>query len=109
MGFYVVTYASSHRRSVLKLLYRTLHGLLGIPRLICLFRPVCLSLFYRSDCLRFFFSRLTLPPFVDSLDSELWYRFRCRAAALTSGSTLAVGQVFSDSFSPRGPCSKGDR
>src|SRR5271163_2368100 len=37
----------SSRRGVLRLLYRTLHGLLGVPALIGLFRPVYLS----STCL----------------------------------------------------------
>ena len=46
--------------------------------------------------------------FVDSLDSELWYRFGCRAAALASSSTLAVGQSFRQ-LSPRGARSKGDQ
>jgi hypothetical protein len=58
----------SHRRSVLRLLYRTMHGLLGIPV------PVCLSVFdlsvyhffYRFDWLAnpiacASFPRLTLP------------------------------------------------
>ena len=46
--------------------------------------------------------------FVDSLDSKLWYRSGCRAAALASSSTLAVGQSFS-SFSLRGARSKDDQ
>src|SRR5436305_7050140 len=46
--------------------------------------------------------------FVDSLDSELWYRSGCGAAALASSSTEAVGQSFG-SFSPRGARSKGDQ
>src|SRR5277367_788204 len=37
----------SHRRSVLRPLFRTLHGLLGYQRSSALFRPVCLS----STCL----------------------------------------------------------
>jgi hypothetical protein len=38
------------------------------------------------------------PWFVDSLDSELWYRSGCRAAALASGSTEAVEQSFRQLF-----------
>src|SRR5271170_5194182 len=55
----------SHRRSVLRPLFRTLHGLLGYQRSSALFRPVCLS----SACLRFFSP--PRPPLVDSLDSKL--------------------------------------
>src|SRR5271169_4140017 len=38
----------SHRRSVLRPLFRTLHGLLGYQRSSALFRPVCLSVFNLS-------------------------------------------------------------
>jgi hypothetical protein len=43
----------SHRRSVLRPLFRTLHGLLGYQRSSALFRPVCLS----STCLSILFCR----------------------------------------------------
>jgi hypothetical protein len=94
----------SHRCGVLKRLW-TLHSVLGVPALIGLFRPVCflsstcLSLFYRSDWLPnpiacASFPCLILPPsFVDSLDSELWRHFGCRAAALASSSTSAAGSL----------------
>ena len=72
---------------------------------VCL-QPVCLSPDSQSDCLRFFSP--PRPPLVDSLDSKLWYRSGCRAAALASSSTSAVGQSFG-SFSPRGARSKGDQ
>jgi hypothetical protein len=80
-----------------------------LGRCTVLFRPVCLSstclsitflsiwLASQSDCLRFF-SPPYPPTFVDSLDSELWYRSGCRAAALASSSTSAVGAVFSAAF-----------
>src|SRR2546421_1656423 len=48
----------SHRRSVLRPLFRTLHGLLGVPALIGLFRPVCLS----STCLSVFNLSVCLQP-----------------------------------------------
>src|SRR5271156_3004945 len=74
MGF------SHHRRSVLRPLFRTLHGLLGYPaHRPCFDLSVCLSPDSQSDCLRFFSP--PHPPLVDSLDSELWYHFGCRAAA----------------------------
>src|SRR5271154_5119137 len=66
---------------------------------VCL-QPVCLSPDSQSDCLRFF-SPPRPPPFVDSLDSELWYRSGCRAAALASSSTLAVGQSLRQLFTTR--------
>src|SRR5271156_2021385 len=72
---------------------------------VCL-QPVCLS----STCLSVFnlsvyhlianpiacasFPQPHPPSLVDSLDSELWYLYGCRAAALASSSTLAVGQSF---------------
>src|SRR5271155_5692605 len=109
-----------HRCSVLRPLFRTLHGLLGYQRSPALFRPICLS----STCLSVFnlsvyhlianpiacasFPRLHPPSLVDSLDSELWYLYGCRAAALASSSTLAVGQSFRQ-LSPRGARSKGDQ
>src|SRR5271156_2580299 len=74
-----------------KCLFRTPHGLLGYQRSSALFRPVCLSVCLQpvclspdsqSDCLRFFSP--PRPPLVDSLDSELWYHFGCRAVALAS-------------------------
>ena len=78
---------------------------------VCL-SPVCPSLFCRSDWLAnpiacASFPHLTLL-IVDSLDSKLWYRSGCRAAALASSSISAVGQSFG-SFSPRGARSKGDQ
>src|SRR2546423_14421152 len=85
----------SHRRSVLRPLFRMLHGLLRYQRSSALFRPVCLSstclsitclsitflswLANRITCASF--PRFTLP-LLDSLDSKLWYRSGCRAAAL---------------------------
>src|SRR5271156_6967540 len=66
---------------------------------VCL-QPVCLSPDSQSDCLRFF-PPPHPPSFVDSLDSELWYRSGCRAAALASSSTLAVGQSFRQLFTTR--------
>src|SRR5271169_3389116 len=73
---------------------------------VCL-QPVCLSPDSQSDCLRFF-PPPHPPSFVDSLDSELWYRSGCRAAALASSSTEAVGQSFRQ-LSPHGARSKGDQ
>src|SRR5271167_2559979 len=134
----------SHRRSVLRPLFRTLHGLLGyqlssaLSRPVCLsstclsvfnlsvclqpvclsstclsvfnlsvcLQPVCLSPDSQSDCLRFFSP--PHPPLVDSLDSELWYHFGCRAAALASAAPRPLGSLFG-SFSPRGARSKGDQ
>src|SRR5271156_3881931 len=46
--------------------------------------------------------------FVDSLDSKLWYRSGCRAAALASAAPRPLGSLFG-SFSPRGARSKGDQ
>src|SRR5271154_6032169 len=67
----------------------------------------CLSVFnLQSDCLRFFSP--PHPPLVDSLDSKLWYRFGCRAAALASAAPRPLGSLFG-SFSPRGARSKGDQ
>jgi hypothetical protein len=87
-------------------LFRTPHGLLGYQRSSALFRPVCPSLSCRSDWLAnpiacASFPRLTLLRFVDSLDSELWYRSRCRAAVLGSSSTEAIGQSFRQLFTTR--------
>src|SRR2546421_902824 len=48
----------SHRRSVLRPLFRTLHGLLGYQRSSALFRPVCLS----STCLSVFNLSVCLQP-----------------------------------------------
>jgi hypothetical protein len=48
------------------------------------------------------------PTALDSLDSELWYRFGCRAAALASAAPRPLGSLFG-SFSPRGAHSKGDQ
>jgi hypothetical protein len=72
---------------------------------VCL-QPVCLSPDSQSDCLRFFSP--PHPPLVDSLDSELWYHFGCRAAALASAAPRPLGSLFG-SFSPRGARSKGDQ
>jgi hypothetical protein len=78
---------------------------------VCL-SPVCPSLFCPPDWLANPIACASFPAspslFVDSLDSKLWYRPGCRAAALASSSALAVGQPFS-SFSPRGARSKGDQ
>src|SRR5271156_2569582 len=71
---------------------------------ICL-SSTCLSI-TQSDCLRFF--PPPRPPLVDSLDSELWYHFGCRAAALASAAPRPLGSLFG-SFSPRGARSKGDQ
>ena len=70
----------SHSRGVLRPQYKTLHGPLRYQRSSACFRPVCLSLFCRSDWLAIRLPALLSPPrpppfFVDSLDSELWYRF----------------------------------
>src|ERR1700728_5122089 len=70
-------------------LFRTPHGLLRYQRSSALFRPVCLSPDSQSDCLRFFSP--PRPPLVDSLDSELWYHFGCRAAALASAAPRPLG------------------
>src|SRR5437870_5481665 len=72
---------------------------------VCL-QPVCLSPDSQSDCLRFFSP--PRPPLVDSLDSKLWYRSGCRAAALASAAPRPLGSLFG-SFSPRGARSKGDQ
>jgi hypothetical protein len=78
---------------------------------VCL-QLVCPSLFCPSDWLANPIACASFPAspslFVDSLDSKLWYRSGCRATALASSSTLAVGQSFG-SFSPRGARSKGDQ
>jgi hypothetical protein len=39
------------------------------------------------------FPRRTLPGLVDSLDSELWYRSGCRAAALASAAPRPSGSL----------------
>src|SRR3954453_23442664 len=73
---------------------------------VCL-QPVYLSPDSQSDCLRFFSPPRA--PLVDSLDSELWYHFGCRAAAaLASAAPRPLGSLFG-SFSPRGARSKGDQ
>src|SRR5271156_1241837 len=72
---------------------------------VCL-QPVCLSPDSQSDYLRFFSP--PRPPLVDSLDSELWYYFGCRAAALASAVPRPLGSLFG-SFSSRGARSKGDQ
>jgi hypothetical protein len=76
------------------------------------YKSVRLSLFYRSDWLANPLPALLSPshpcPFVDSLDSELWCRFGCRAAALASAAPRPLGSLFG-SFSPRGARSKGDQ
>src|SRR5271156_2189123 len=56
----------SHRRSVPRPLFRTLHGLLGYQRSSALFRPVCLS----STCLSVFNLSVCLQPVCLSLDSQ---------------------------------------
>src|SRR3984885_6611715 len=70
-------------------------------QLVCL-SPVCPSLFCLSDWLANPIACVSFPASpslsVDSLDSELWYRSGCRAAALASNSTLVVGVVFSAAF-----------
>src|SRR5277367_5509990 len=108
----------SHRRSVLRRLYRALHGPLGTSA----HRPVstCLSVFNLSvyhfpiDLIGWLIRlpALLFPAspssFVDSLDSKLWYRSGCRAAALASAAPRPLGSLFG-SFSPRGARSKGDQ
>jgi hypothetical protein len=113
LGFWRRHMSFSHRCSVLRPLYRTLHDLLRYRRSLALLRPVCLqpvclssvcpSLFCPSDWLAnpiawASFTRLILPLFVDSLDSELYYRSGYRTAALASSSTSAVGTVFPAAF-----------
>jgi hypothetical protein len=99
----------SRRRSVLRPLFRTPHGLLGYQRSsACFDQSVCHLYVYhfsvdliggptRLPALLF---PISLPP-LDTLDSELWYRSGCRAAALASSSTLAVGQPFWRLFTTR--------
>src|SRR5437762_7258428 len=100
----------SHRRSVLRSLFRTLHGLLGYQCASTLFdlsvclQPVCLSPDSQSDCLPFLSP--PRPPLVDSLDSELWYHFGRSTAVLASAAPRPLGSLFG-SFSPRGARSKG--
>src|SRR5277367_3493480 len=86
-----VTVAASQRS-----VFRSPHGLLGYQRSSALFRPVCLSPDSQSDCLRFF--PPPRPPLVDSLDSELWYYFGCRAAALASAAPRPLGRLFGSFF-----------
>jgi hypothetical protein len=78
----------------------------------CFDLSVCPSLFCPSDWLAEPIACPSFPRlpslFVDSLDSKLWYHSGCRATALASSSTLAVGQSFG-SFSPHGARSKGDQ
>jgi hypothetical protein len=70
---------------------------------VCL-SPVCLSLFCRSDWLAnpiacASFPRLTpLPPSVDSLDSELWYRFGAELLLWLLVAPLGRWAVFSAAF-----------
>src|SRR5271155_1939201 len=73
---------------------------------VCL-QPVCLSPDSQSYCLRFFFPA-SPTSCVDSLDSELWYHFGCRAPVLASAAPRPLGSLFG-SFSPRGARSKGDQ
>ena len=91
--------------------HRPCFGLSVCLQLVCL-SPVCPSLFCPSDWLANPIACASFPAspslFVDSLDSKLWYRSGCRAAALASSSTSAVGQSFG-SFSPRGARSKDDQ
>ena len=86
-----------HACSVLRPLFRTLRGLLRYQRSSACFY---LSVYHFSVHLLVISWPIRLPalfplprspPFVDSLDSELWYRFECKAAALASSSTLAAG------------------
>src|SRR5947207_13395577 len=70
----------SHRCSVLKAYLGRRTACLGTSaHRPCFDLSVCLSPDSQSDCLRFFSP--PHPPLVDSLDSELWYHFGCRAAA----------------------------
>jgi hypothetical protein len=83
-------------------LFRTLHGLLRYQRSSTLFRLVCPSLFCRSVWQANPIACASFPAspslFVDRSDSKLRYRSGCRAAALTSSSTLAVRQSFRQLF-----------
>src|SRR5580704_3761643 len=77
---------------------------------VCL-SPVCPSLFCPSDWLANPIACASFPASptaLDSLDSDLWYRFGCRAAALASAAPRPLGSLFG-SFSPRGAHSKGDQ
>src|SRR5271163_4749782 len=94
----------SHRRSVLRPLFRTLHGLLGYQRSSTLFD---LSVHHSSvDLMPALLFPASPTSLVDSLDSKLWYHFGCRAAALASAAPRPLGSLFG-SFSPRGARSKG--
>jgi hypothetical protein len=107
-GFCICHMGFSHRRSVPRWLYRTLHGLLGAQlSSACFDLSVCLQpvyhFLYRSDWLANPIACASFPPphpapSVDSLDSELWYRFGCRAAALASAAPRPLGSLFRQLF-----------
>src|SRR5271163_2530383 len=97
----------SHRRSVLRPLFRTLHGLLGYQRSSALFRPVCLS----SICLSITRQPIRLPAllFVASKTALFsirtfgWTLNRAQPSSIPFPCLLIVKIVSASSSAPPAP------